>query len=115
MAASRSGRNWTASVASSPGRRSWRARPLCSRIALPGSEAAGSEDPFVVVAPAGRDADVLCNLLRSAGLGHVADNDGETLLRALVDGGAAGAIVTDEAIARIDKERLKEAIERQPP
>jgi signal transduction histidine kinase/ActR/RegA family two-component response regulator len=82
---------------------------------LPGSEAAGSEDPFVVVAPAGRDADVLCNLLRSAGLGHVADNDGETLLRALVDGAAAGAIVTDEAIARIDKERLKEAIERQPP
>jgi signal transduction histidine kinase/ActR/RegA family two-component response regulator len=72
-------------------------------------------DHFVVVAPAGRDAQIVCGLLASAGLSHAVDNDGEALLCALTNGEAAGAIVTDDAIARIDKERLKEAIERQPP
>ena len=82
---------------------------------MPARDETGSFDHFIVVAPAGRDADVVCGLLRSGGLDFLADRDGETLLNALVNGDAAGAIITDEAIARIDKERLREAIERQPP
>ena len=77
-----------------------------------------AEDPneaFIVVAPAGRDADVVCELLKSAGLGFRPDRNGETLLRALTSGEAACAIITDDALALIDPERLREAIEDQPP
>jgi signal transduction histidine kinase/ActR/RegA family two-component response regulator len=74
-----------------------------------------SPDRFLVVAPAGRDADVVCELLKSAGLSHEIDNKGETLLHALMTGDGGGAIVTDEAVGRIDRDRLREAIEHQPP
>lgn len=74
-----------------------------------------SNEAFLVVAPAGRDTVVIGQLLASASLDFKADNNGELLLKALVDGGAAGAIITDDAIARIDPALLKDAIESQPP
>ena len=73
------------------------------------------EDIFLVIAPAGRDSSVIGQLLRSAGLHCRSDSDGEALFQALIDGDAAGAIVTDDALARIGTARLREAIERQPP
>ena len=76
---------------------------------------APAPDAFLVVAPAGRDAQVVCELLDSARLRFLVDNPGEELLRSVVTGHGGGAIVTDEALARIDMERLREAIEHQPP
>ena len=78
------------------------------------AEAAPPEE-FIVVAPGGRDAQVVCDLLRSADIGHYVDASGDSLLEAIQDGAAAGAIVTDDAIARIEVERLRQAIEAQPP
>jgi signal transduction histidine kinase/ActR/RegA family two-component response regulator len=72
-------------------------------------------DVFLVIAPSGRDARVLGELLASAGLDYRAEADGEGLLAALTSGEAAGAIVTDDALSRVDPARLREAIERQPP
>jgi hypothetical protein len=54
----------------------------------------------LVVAPGGRDAHVIGELLGSARLAYEADPDGERLLQALTSGGAAGAIITDGAWAR---------------
>ena len=71
-------------------------------------------DSFLVIAPSGRDAVVIGELLASAGLAWRADRDGEALLEALTNGDAAGAVVTDDALARIDPARLREAIESQP-
>ena len=72
-------------------------------------------DSFLIVAPEGRDARVVAELLASARLASEIDNDGELLLEALASGGSAGAIVTDDGWARIGTQRLREAIERQPP
>ncbi|HEV2745766.1 MAG TPA: response regulator [Allosphingosinicella sp.] len=72
-------------------------------------------DAFLVIAPAGRDAEVIGELLASAQIDCLFDPDGERLLAALAAGEAAGAIVTDDALARIGTSRLREAIERQPP
>ncbi|QAY75167.1 response regulator [Sphingosinicella sp. BN140058] len=74
-----------------------------------------ADDIFLVIAPSGRDAKVVGDLLGSAGLLWQADNDGEALLDALAEGKCAGAVVTDDALSRIDSERLRDAIERQPP
>jgi signal transduction histidine kinase/ActR/RegA family two-component response regulator len=79
------------------------------------TEAPAFEDNFIVFAPAGRDAQVVCDLLTSAGMAYEVDPSGEGLLLAIRAGGAAGAIVTDDAIARIELDRLREAIEGQPP
>ncbi|HEV2865591.1 MAG TPA: response regulator [Allosphingosinicella sp.] len=57
----------------------------------------------------------MSELLRTASLQVLLDPSGEAMLAALAGGDAAGAIVTDDALARIDKERLREAIEHQPP
>ena len=73
------------------------------------------KDAFLVIAPGGRDAQVLGELLASAKLDYDVDPDGEKLLRALIAGDAAGAIITDDALARIGTQRLRDAIERQPP
>jgi signal transduction histidine kinase/ActR/RegA family two-component response regulator len=70
---------------------------------------------FLVVAPAGRDAQVIQQLLESAGLEAVIDSDGELLLSALPEGLAAGAVVTDDALNRIDRNRFIQAIADQPP
>jgi signal transduction histidine kinase/ActR/RegA family two-component response regulator len=72
-------------------------------------------DNFLVIAPAGRDCQVIGELLASAQLRWQADNDGELLLQALVNGDAAGAVITDDALSRIGAARLREAIEKQPP
>ncbi len=82
---------------------------------MPTATETPSRDRFLVIAPAGRDAHVLGQLLGSANLGYDTDEDGSALLEALVAGEAAGAIVTDDALSRIDAARLREAIERQPP
>ena len=76
---------------------------------------AASKDLFLIVAPEGRDARVVAELLASGRLVSQIDNDGELLLQALVNGDAAGAIVTDDGWARMDAQRLREAIEKQPP
>lgn len=70
---------------------------------------------FLIVAPAGRDAEVIRQLLASAGLNAVIDTAGELLFDALHDGLASGAIVTDDALTRLDHGRLAEAITHQPP
>lgn len=71
-------------------------------------------DRFLVVAPAGRDAEVIRQLLSSAALNAVVDATGELLFDALHDGSAAGAVVTDDALVRLDHARLSEAIADQP-
>ncbi|TFI58116.1 response regulator [Sphingomonas parva] len=73
------------------------------------------DDAFLVIAPSGRDAQVIGELLASAGLSWRADHDGEALLAALIAGDTAGAIVTDDALSRIDSAQLREALDRQPP
>lgn len=70
---------------------------------------------FLIVAPGGRDADVIRQLLASADLNAVIDLTGELLFQALHNGLAAGAVVTDDALNRIDHGRLAEAISNQPP
>ncbi len=70
---------------------------------------------FLIVAPAGRDAMVISQLLESASLGHDADIDGDRLIAAIADGDAAGAIITDEVLAGLDRSRLRDALDRQPP
>ena len=70
---------------------------------------------FLIVAPAGRDAEVIRQLLVSAGLDAVVDHSGDLLLDALPNGLASGAVVTDDGLARLDQARLAEAIARQPP
>ena len=71
------------------------------------------QSPFLIVAPAGRDAQVIGQLLQSASIPCEADS-GERLFQALGDGSASGAVITDDAIARLDHARLREAIESQP-
>jgi signal transduction histidine kinase/ActR/RegA family two-component response regulator len=70
---------------------------------------------FLIVAPTGRDSEVIGQLLRSAALPFAIDRGGDRLFAAIASGDEAGAIVTDDAIARLDAERLRAAIERQPP
>src|ERR687886_1910005 len=84
----------------------------CSRTALPNGSTL-PDFPFLVVAPAGRDAQVICQLLQSASIDCESD-EGERLFQALTDGSAAGAVVTDEAMARLDMARLRAAIDGQP-
>ena len=70
---------------------------------------------FLIVAPAGRDAEVVSQLLASARLETVVDRSGHLLLDAICNGTAAGAVVTDDALMRIDQAKLSEAIANQPP
>jgi signal transduction histidine kinase/ActR/RegA family two-component response regulator len=70
---------------------------------------------FLIVAPAGRDAEVIRQLLASAGLDAVVDSSGEQLLESLAGGLGAGAVVTDDGLARMDDARLAEALAKQPP
>src|SRR5690348_5330968 len=70
---------------------------------------------FLIVAPAGRDAEVIHELLASAKIDAVIDGSGELLLAALQDGLAAGAVVTDGALVRIEHAQLIKAIASQPP
>jgi signal transduction histidine kinase/ActR/RegA family two-component response regulator len=74
-----------------------------------------SQDAFLIIAPGGRDALVIGQLLASAELEHFTDDQGDVLLEALVSGDAAGAVITDDALARIDAAKLREAMVKQPP
>ncbi|HEX8192374.1 MAG TPA: response regulator [Allosphingosinicella sp.] len=76
-----------------------------------GTDPAG---PVLILAPAGRDAKVIAQLLRSAAIPCAAD-DGERLFEAILSGAACAAVITDDAIARLDVARLREVIQRQPP
>lgn len=78
------------------------------------SAAEPSLDAFLIIAPAGRDAVVIGELLRSGGISCQPDPDGGMLFSALAEGSAAGAIITDDAWARIGSQRINEAIEQQP-
>ncbi|HWJ37515.1 MAG TPA: ATP-binding protein [Sphingomicrobium sp.] len=70
---------------------------------------------FFIVAPAGRDAEVVGQLLASAKIEAVVDNSGDLLLEALRDGRGSGAVVTDEALQHIGQVKLAEAVLNQPP
>ena len=74
-----------------------------------------AEDRFLIVAPNGRDAEVIGQLLRSASLAFAIDPAADRLFAAVASGSEAGAVVTDDALARLDTDRLRAAIERQPP
>ena len=69
---------------------------------------------FLVIAPAGRDAIVIGELLRSAKIEFDLDPEGGELLKALADGSADGAVITDDAWARVGGQRLRDAIDTQP-
>jgi signal transduction histidine kinase/CheY-like chemotaxis protein len=70
---------------------------------------------FLIVAPAGRDAEVIGQLLRSGAIPYAIDGGGERLFASIASGEEAGAIITDDALARLDTDRLRAAIEHQPP
>lgn len=82
---------------------------------MPNGSEGLARDQLLVIAPAGRDAQVIVELLSGASIACRDDRDGDALFQALVNDGAAGAIVTEEALVRMDRPRLKEAIEHQPP
>jgi signal transduction histidine kinase len=72
-------------------------------------------DRFLIVAPTGRDAEVTGQLLRSAGVETEVDRSGDRLYEAIAAGAGAGAVITDDALSRLQTARLRDAIERQPP
>src|SRR5215217_7473372 len=67
----------------------------------------------LIFAPSGRDSQVIAQLLRSGGI-DCFEGNADDLFTAIVDGLAAAAVITDDALARLDAGRLREAIERQP-
>jgi signal transduction histidine kinase/ActR/RegA family two-component response regulator len=77
------------------------------------SAAAETAGPVLILAPAGRDSTVVAQLLRSASI-ECEVAGGERLFEAILAGSAAAAVVTDDAVARLDVARLRDAIERQP-
>jgi signal transduction histidine kinase len=79
--------------------------------AAPGTEPPG---PVLILAPAGRDATVIAQLLKSASV-ECTSGDGERLFGAILDGSASAAVITDDAISRLDVQRLRDSIARQPP
>jgi PAS domain S-box-containing protein len=75
--------------------------------------AEASREPLYVLAPVGRDAEVVAGMLRGAGLAAetIADFDlDETAYEA-----GAGLIVAEEAFARLDPRALHEWLSHQPP
>jgi signal transduction histidine kinase/ActR/RegA family two-component response regulator len=69
---------------------------------------------ILIFAPLGRDAAVVGQLLKSAAI-PLEEAGAEALLEAIGSGSAAGAVLTDDGLARLDPARLREAIEAQPP
>ncbi|HEX8224806.1 MAG TPA: response regulator [Allosphingosinicella sp.] len=82
---------------------------------MAGADKNPGDGNFLIVAPTGRDAEVIGQLLRSAAIRFAIDGDGDRLFAAIASGSETGAIVTDDAFARLDTDRLRAAIERQPP
>jgi signal transduction histidine kinase/ActR/RegA family two-component response regulator len=58
---------------------------------------------------------VIRDLLASAGITVAVDSSGDQLIEALRSGAGAGAVITDDGLARIDTDALLEAIAAQPP
>jgi signal transduction histidine kinase len=76
--------------------------------------AGGSEGRVLVLAPAGRDAEVLCRLLAGDGIPAEACRDLADLASRLRDG-AGALLLTEEALARQSATELTLALEGQPP
>jgi response regulator RpfG family c-di-GMP phosphodiesterase len=72
-------------------------------------------DRFLVVAPAGRDAGVIRELLASARITVAIDPTGDQLIEAVRSGRGAGAVITDDGLGRIETDALLEALAEQPP
>jgi len=72
------------------------------------------DDRILLLAPRGRDSEVICQLLDGVGSGCEASGDLDGLV-ANLEHGAATAIVTEEALAASDQSRLTDWLERQPP
>jgi signal transduction histidine kinase/ActR/RegA family two-component response regulator len=70
---------------------------------------------FLVVAPAGRDAEVIRQLLAGAHISAVIDSTGQELMDALQSGEGSGAIITDDGLSRLDTQALLKAVAEQPP
>ncbi len=71
------------------------------------------DDRVLVLAPRGRDSEVICQLLTGAGLNCVTVPDPMDLL-AGIEVGAAAAIITEEVLAASDETALVEWLDRQP-
>jgi signal transduction histidine kinase/CheY-like chemotaxis protein len=69
---------------------------------------------IVILAPIGRDAELMCTQLRKAGMECVACDDMETLCHAFEEG--AGALLfTEEALTPESTHALAQALAKQPP
>jgi signal transduction histidine kinase len=77
------------------------------------SERSGEQE-ILILAPEGRDAIVLRTLLANAGIVGRIDVDGKSLLTAVEQGCAAGAILTGEALTRVGLDELRSVMDRQP-
>jgi signal transduction histidine kinase/CheY-like chemotaxis protein len=82
---------------------------------MPSPTAAEGALRILILAPAGRDARVVGQLLKSASIDCEEVASADRLFDAILAGSAAGAVITDDAIARLDAARLRDAIEGQPP
>ena len=78
------------------------------------ADGAVDDDSILILAPEGRDADVLRALLAESGIAGEPDPGGEHLFAALEGGHGSGAILTDEALTRVGLANLREAVDRQP-
>lgn len=74
---------------------------------------AASRDRVLVLAPAGRDAQLAAAVLSDAGLAPLVCADMEAFCQALERGAAVG-VITQEALAREARARLVEALTKQP-
>jgi signal transduction histidine kinase len=72
------------------------------------------DDKILILAPEGRDGEVLLALLAENEIGAEIDPSGEQLFAAIKHGPGAGAVITDEALTRVGLSTLREAVERQP-
>lgn len=72
------------------------------------------DERILLLAPRGRDAEVICRILAGIGSG-CESSENLTALAANLEQGAATAIITEEALALSDDAPLDEWLERQPP
>ncbi|MDB5396423.1 MAG: sensor hybrid histidine kinase [Rhodospirillales bacterium] len=72
------------------------------------------DERILLLAPRGRDSEVICALLEGVGSGCVQSQDLASVVENL-EHGAATAIITEEALAASDQGPLTNWLERQPP
>lgn len=73
-----------------------------------------ASERLLIVAPIGRDAELICSQLSSRGLGCVACRDVEELCRE-IDQGAGALLITEEALTPSGLRHLSERLQNQPP